>query len=147
MRGSAGNEVGAMGELVAMRYLDLIGVRYLDEREVNHDLRVGHVTVDVKTKERSVTPKPDYDCTAPDYNKEAQLPDWYLFVSLLSDKSKGTQRFRRGWVLGSMLRVEFREQATLWEPGMRDTSNNWDPTIACWNVPVSALKPPKTVTV
>jgi hypothetical protein len=145
MRGRSGNEVGAMGELVAMRYLDLIGVAYRDEGQVNHDLWTAHGTVDVKAKERTVQPQPHYDCTVPDYNAEVQLPDWYLFVSLLSDKSKGTGRFRRGWVLGSMRRAEFHERATMWEPGAADGSNGWEATIKCWNVPVRELRQPKAV--
>lgn len=132
-----------MGELVAMRYLDRIGVLYLDEGKVNHDLRTGHGTMDVKAKERTVEPQPHYDCSVPDYNGEVQLPDWYLFVSLLSDKSSGTGRFKRGWVLGTMRRETFHEQATMWEPGKQDGSNGWEATIKCWNVPVSSLRAPK----
>jgi len=147
MRGRSGNEVGAMGELVAMRYLDLIGVVYRDEGKVNHDLWTAHGTVDVKAKERTVSPQPHYDCTVPDYNAEVQLPDWYLFVSLLSDKSSGTGRFRRGWVLGSMRRTDFHERATMWEPGRNDVSNGWEATIRCWNVPVSELSRPRQVKV
>jgi hypothetical protein len=139
MRGSAGNEVGAMGELVAMRYLDGIKVPYRDETTVDHDLLTGFGTVDVKTKERTVVPQPHYECTVPDYNGEAQQPDWYLFVSLLSDKTGGCGRFKRGWVLGSIRRDKFYGVAKEWVPGTKDSSNGWSASIRCWNVPVSAL--------
>ena len=141
MRGAAGNEVGAMGELVAMRYLDAQGVMYLDEGKVNHDLRTRHGTMDVKTKERTVVPQPHYDCTVPDYVGDAQKPDWYLFVSLLSDGSRGVRRFKRGWVLGTIRREDFYANASEWKPGVRDVSNGWEATIRCWNVPVSVLRP------
>ena len=143
MRGAQGNEVGAMGELVAMRYLDNQSVLYLDEGKVNHDLRTGHGTIDVKTKERSVVPKPHYECSVPNYVGDAQKPDWYLFVSLLSDGSAGCGRFKRGWVLGTIRREKFYELAADRVPGVKDLSNDWDPTIRCWNVPVSALRSPK----
>ena len=143
MRGGQGNEVGAMGELVAMRYLDLIGIGYRDEGQVNHDLWTAYGTVDVKTKERSVAPRMNYDCTVPDYNGDVQQPDMYLFVSLLSDGSAGCGRFLRGWVLGTISREKFYEDATLWRPGTVDLSNQWSATIVCRNVPVSALRPPK----
>jgi hypothetical protein len=143
MRGSEGNEVGAMGEMVAMRYLDMVKVMYLDEGKVNHDLRTAHGTMDVKTKERTVVPQLNYDCTVPDYNGDVQKPDWYLFVSLLSDGSEGCRRFKRGWVLGTIARADFYAQATLWKPQNVDLSNGWKPTITCRNVPVSALRPPK----
>ena len=143
MRGSAGNEVGAMGELVAMRYLDAQGAMYLDEGRVNHDLRTAHGTIDVKTKERTVEPRPHYECTVPDYVGDAQKPDWYLFVSLMSDGSKGCSRFKRAWVLGTIRREQFYRTATEWVPGVTDVSNGWKPTIRCWNVPVSSLRSPR----
>lgn len=141
MRGAQGNEVGAMGELVAMRYLTSVWVPYRDVGLVNHDLTTLHGTVDVKTKERTVTPQPHHDCTVPDYVKGHQRPDLYMFVSLLSDKSEGCGRFLRGWVVGTMPRLLFEQVSTLWKPEMRDGSNGWNPTITCWNVPISALKP------
>jgi hypothetical protein len=142
MRGRQGNEVGCMGELVAMRYLESLSVPYIDAPEVNHDLATQHGTVDVKTKERTVRPKPYYDCTVPDYVKGHQLPDIYLFVSLLSDKSVGCKRFVRAWVLGTISRSRFEEIAVLWTLTRTDPSNNWTPTIAGWNVPVSSLRKP-----
>jgi len=145
MRGSQGNEVGAMGELVAARYLDDLGVLFLDEGKVNHDLLTRHGTMDVKTKERTVVPQPHYDCTVPDYVGDAQKPDWYLFVSLLSDGTEGCGRFKRGWVLGTIRREDFYAKATEWRPENVDVSNGWKPTIRCWNVPVSALRPAKRV--
>ena len=145
MRGAKGNEVGAMGELVAMRYLDAAGVMYLDEGKVNHDLRTAHGTMDVKTKERTVMPQPHYDCTVPDYVGDAQKPDWYVFVSLLSDRGEGCRRFTRAWVLGTIRRDLFYKEASEWSPENVDVSNGWKPTIRCWNVPVSSLRPPKQV--
>jgi hypothetical protein len=142
MRGSKGNEVGAMGELIVMRYLDSLNVPYVDVGVVNHDLATPFGTIDVKTKERTVVPQPHYDCTVPNYVKGHQAPDTYMFVSLFSDKSEGCWRFKRGWVLGSISRLRFEQVAVLWEPDRTDDSNGWSATIACWNVPVSQLKPP-----
>ncbi len=142
MRGAAGNEVGAMGELVAMRYLEQAGVLFRDEPQWEYDVWTPHGTIDVKTKERRVVPLPNYDCTVPKYVEATQHPDWYLFVSLLSDKSRGCHRFKRGWVLGSISHTEFWERARVVEAGDFDESNGWAATIACRNLPVSALRPP-----
>jgi hypothetical protein len=144
MRGAAGNLVGAFGELVAMRYMDMLGVGYVDVAESHRewDLVTVAGTVDVKTKERTVPPAPNFDCTVPAYAQGVALPDWYLFVSLMSDGSKGVERFVRGWVLGSISRLRFDEVAVRWEPGQQDR-NGWSATIACANVPVSSLAPPK----
>ena len=142
MRGAEGNEVGALGELVAMRYFDLIGLGYRDEGQVNHDLWTAFGTIDVKAKERTVVPRLHYECTVPGY-LDAQQPDHYLFVSLFSDKSRGIGRFKRGWVLGSISYEDFHARATAWESGKVDDSNGWAATIDCKNVRVSDLRPPK----
>jgi hypothetical protein len=145
MRGAAGNEVGAMGELVAMRYLEQANVLFRDEPDYDHDIWTPHGTIDVKSKERTVSPQPHYDCTVPEYVEDAQKPDWYLFVSLLSDKSRGCHRFKRGWVLGSISYAEFWERARVVGQGDLDESNGWAATIACRNLPVSALRPPVNI--
>lgn len=143
MRETAANEVGAMGELVTFRYLELIGVQYRDDSTYDHDLVTHAGTVDVKTKERTVVPLPHYDCTVADYNEDWQHPDWYLFVSLLSDKGRtGTDRFSRAWVLGSIHSTRFDQLARRLTPDMTDGDNGWTPTIPCRNVRIDQLNRP-----
>ena len=117
------------------------GVVVEDDPTYDHDLIVAGRTVDVKTKERTVAPELHYDCTVPDYNREFQQPEVYLFVSLLTDRSEGCSRFVRGWVLGSIAAVKFDRIAERWTPQQTDLTNGWRPTIACRNVKVSALNP------
>lgn len=130
-----------MGELVAIRYLTAAGFEVHDDPTYNHDLIVAGRTVDVKTKERTVAPQPHYDCTVPDYNREFQQPEVYLFVSLLTDGTDGCGRFVRSWVLGSIAAVKFDQIAERWTPQQTDLTNGWRPTIACRNVKVSELNP------
>lgn len=145
MRGRPANEVGALGELVSMRFLTAIGVDWTDETVINHDLNSTIGTIDVKTKERTVTPKPHYECTVPQYVKTHQKPDWYAFVSLTApDKSiEGVRRFSQGWMLGFMEVEYFDRLATLWEPGMKDTSNDYEPHIPHYNVFVNECIAPQ----
>lgn len=143
MRGARGNEVGAMGELVAGRYLAAAGIGFVEDSTIDHDLLVAGLTVDVKTKERTVAPLPHYECTVADYNHAVQQPDAYLFVSLLGGPGEGCGRFTRGWILGSMLRTTFEREASSWTPAMVDLDNGWRPTIPCRNVRVEQLSPPK----
>lgn len=143
MRGSRGNEVGAMGELVAFRYLAAAGIPFREDSTVDHDAVVAGLTVDVKTKERTVEPQLWYECSVADYNADVQQPEAYLFVSLLGGPGAGCDRFVRAWVLGSMLRSTFLEVSTRWDPDMVDAGNGWRPTIACRNVRVEQLSPPK----
>lgn len=145
MRGRAGNEVGAMGELVAFRYLSALGVPLVEDSTVDHDAVVAGLTVDVKTKERTVPPLPHYECSVADYNAEQQRPDVYLFVSLLREgpAREGCSRFVRGWVLGTLTRSRLDELGVPWTPSMSDGANGWTPTIPCRNVRVEQLSPPR----
>jgi len=142
MRERAANEVGALGEIVALTYLERLPVEVVDAGEIGHDFVVGGKTVDVKTKERTVAPKPHYECSVPDYLDGVQTPDLYLFVSLLSVGGEGMNRFRRAWVLGTLPHDEFHATATHWTPDMLDPRNGWRATIPVRNVPISALRGP-----
>ena len=142
MRGAAANEVGAVGEMVAMKYLRLCGVDVEDDPEIDGDLWVAGRRVEVKTKERTVAPAQHHDCSAPDYNHDVQTPDWWLFVSLEANKGvPGVRRFWRAWICGAITDVRMRELGKLWVPGEYD-SNGWTATIPVWNVPVSSLVDP-----
>jgi hypothetical protein len=141
MRGVKANEVGATGELVAMTYLRGLGMECRDDPGIEGDLWVEGKRVEVKTKERTVPPKAHHACSAPAYNHEVQVPDWWLFVSLLSDGTEGVGRFRLAWVCGALPDELLRSQGVLWEPGQVD-DNGWSPTIPVWNVPISLLMDP-----
>lgn len=142
MRGTAANEVGALGEIVALNYLQQLNVTIHDAKEITHDLLVNNKTIDVKTKERTVPPKPHYDCSVPHYLNGIQEPDYYLFVSLQSNGQTGINRFTKAWILGTLPNHTFKQQATLWTPQQTDTRNNWKATIPVWNVPISQLNGP-----
>jgi len=142
MRGTAANEVGALGEIVALEYLSQLPVTIEDAQQINHDIIVNGRTIDIKTKERTVKPKPHYECSVPQYLNGIQTPDYYLFVSLLSNGTQSINRFTKAWILGSLPHDAFHQQATLWTPNDTDTRNNWKATIPVWNVPISALTKP-----
>jgi len=144
MRGSEANEVGALGELVAIDYLEGLGIKVTEVGDTRCDLRTPFGTIDVKTKERSVRPLAHYEATVPDYNHDHQIPDYYLFVSLLGTKGiAGVRRFASAYVLGSISRSRFDQLATLWRAGQIDPSNGWKVEIDCWNVAIRDLTPPK----
>jgi len=143
MRGADANEVGAMGEVVALHYLNPLPIEVLDVGQIGHDLEVNGRRVEVKTKERTVAPQPHYECTVPAYVSDVQRPDRYLFVSLQAEQGwTGIDRFRCGWILGTMDREAFVDQAHYVTSQDLDTSNDWRPSIPCWQIPVSALDRP-----
>lgn len=146
MRGMQANQVGALGELVGLEYLIDRGVQVDEVFSTYYDVAFTkdgrRMTMEFKTKERTVAPLPSYDVTVPAYNHDHQRPDYYFFISLESSgKSDDITRFKRAHLLGIISRDEFDRIATHWKPGQVDESNNWNPTIECYNVQVADLRP------
>jgi len=143
MRGKEANLVGAYGEVIVFDHLRSIGLEPKFVHKTTHDIEVAGYTLDVKTKERTVEPKPYYDCTVPAYNHSHQRPNYFVFVSLLSDKSKSKDRFSKGWILGKINYDRLEKSCTKWSAGDIDPDNGWQVTIDCYNISASNLTPVK----
>jgi hypothetical protein len=130
--------VGALGELVAMDYFAARGIEVEDMNLVACDLRTEGGTWDVKTKLRTVDPRPEWPVTVPAYLSGVQLPDWYMFVSITG---KGDQ-LDRAWLLGAIGRRRFEELAEHLPAGWVDPDNGYVVRAACRNLPISALQAP-----
>lgn len=146
MRGMQANQVGALGELVGMRYLRDRLVSFDEVFSTEYDIRLrrhySDKTLEFKTKERTVAPLESYECTVPVYNHAHQRPDYYFFISLQSSgKSDDIRRFQAAHILGMISLQNFEAKATQWNPGDIDTDNNWRPSIQCLNVKVADLSP------
>jgi len=141
MRGKEANLVGAYGEVLVFDHLKSIGLEPKFAHKTTHDIEVSGYTVDVKTKERTVQPKPYYGCTVPAYNHSHQKPDYFIFVSLLSEKSKAKYRFSRGWILGKISYDGLESNSKRWSAGDVDPDNGWVVTIDCYNIPAKSLVP------
>lgn len=137
-------EVGALGELMTMRFFTQHGIVYQDSGLINHDIRADLGTVEVKTKSRNVKPRPHYDCTVPEYVAPHQNPQWYAFCSLLnSHQGRGVWKFKEGWLLGFMEAKEFWDTAVRLDTDYVDPDNEYTPHKAQWNVKVSDLITPQ----
>lgn len=147
MRGLNARVVGAIGELVALEYLEAIGVgSVVDVPDTRYDLATPFGTIDVKTKDRTVRVRHDYECSVAEYHFAHQIPDWYLFVNLVRDRGvEGVERFVEAEVLGTISRRDFEDRAILWRHGDVDPRNGWVVTETCYNVRVDQLKPPRAV--
>lgn len=144
MRGKRANEVGCMGELVVMRYFNMCDAKYADTPNSNHNIQTEYGVFNVKAKERTVVPQKHYECSVQKSKSTAQLPDWYIFVSLMCNKdAKGCGRFTRAWVLGTIMAEDFYATAKVVHPGGEDISNGWAAKIPCYNIPISSLRPPR----
>ena len=98
----------------------------------DYDIIYKNTKVDVKTKERTVAPKPYYECSVADFNTK-QHCDEYAFVSVLNT-------MEAAWYLGKISKVDFYKTATFHEKGEIDPDNNFVFKADCYNISISELK-------
>jgi len=110
-RGEIANFVGCMGEVIVERWLRRRGFDCKTVGEISHDMEMHDngelIMFDVKTKDRTVAPRPDYEATVPRYVYEKQNPHAYVFVSLKRDRDKGPRAFTEAHIVGAISRDEF----------------------------------------
>lgn len=137
------NIVGCIGEVVFEKLLSHFGIEFEDCRDgTEHDYRIGDITVDVKTKDRTVPPRSWFENSVPLYNHEHQRPHFYYFVSLLRDQGIGHAnpgRYTRAYLLGGIDLETLDREGTTWETGQTDPSNGTTFWTACINVSMAQL--------
>ena len=143
-RKQAGNLVGALGDIVFEHFLRGHGIPFASRYTTTDDLEIFGATADVKTKDRTVTPEPHHECSAPPYNHEPQRPDFHVFVSLYRDRdptTAGLARLSHACLLGwpSIRQVD---DGRRWEAGDVDPENGTRFWTACLNIAVRDLRPP-----
>ena len=146
-RGFKANQVGCLGEVVFEAYMKARGQEVISElEETTHDYQLGNgMTVDVKTKDRTVVPQADYDCSVPLYNHSHQRPDYFFFVSLLRERGNNTEdisRWREAYICGVISYSSMNEKGVEWEKGQTDPRNGTTFWTSCLNIPVGELSHP-----
>ncbi len=145
-RAREANQVGCLGEIIAECWMKKNGIKYIPQLEATtHDYIVNNsLTIDVKTKDRTVIPRVDYDNTAPLYNHSHQRPDYFLFVSLKRDKnekSKDIRRFSHAYIVGSISYNELDRIGIPFLKGERDWRNGTKFWTDCLNTEMWQLIP------
>ena len=97
----------------------------------DYDIIYNGIKVDVKTKERTVPPKPYYECSVADFNTRQDC-DEYAFVSVLNN-------MKEAWYLGKIGKSDFYKIATFHKKGEVDPANDFTFKADCYNIPVSKL--------
>lgn len=147
-RGRHANLVGALGEVMFEHWLSLKGCWFVFDSLTTHDYRVGpkQVTVEVKTKDRTVPPRPSFDATIPLYNADHQHPDWYVFISLLraSNIDDPVRRYTTAYLVGCYPADRFRS-GKIWRAGDVDPANGTKFWTDCINRPISQLLDLETI--
>tara|TARA_R110002020_G_scaffold132467_1_gene295821 strand:- start:28 stop:504 length:477 start_codon:yes stop_codon:yes gene_type:complete len=122
-----GNLAGFIGEQIA---LECLGGEWHNTYSYDIILPDGK-KVDVKTKQTSVKPLPEYDCSIAKFNTKQEC-DMYAFVRVKNDLTIG-------WYLGSMDKKEYFKKAIFMKKGYVDPSNNFTVRADCYNMKIEEL--------
>ena len=135
IRKGEGALVAYFGEEVAKHVLGGEIKDTYDYDLVYHNPCSGHFTVDVKTKERTVAPQLNYNCTVADFNPNQDC-DEYVFVSVMKDLSYA-------WYLGKIDKSEFYQKARFYKEGDYDPESpprkSFYFRADCYNIPIREL--------
>lgn len=142
------NGIGCLGEVLAEYWMEINGISYTSDLDKKtHDYIVGNnLKIDVKSKDRTVAPKFDYDNSAPLYNHQHQRPDYFLFISLernKSNNSKDIRRFHTAYILGSISYEELDRVGIPFLKNEADWRNGTTFWTDCLNVEMWQLVPVK----
>ena len=143
-RGFNANQVGSLGEVVFEEFLKFKKIKFSDQRNLTtHDYLINEtITVDVKTKDRTVRPLGFFDNSVPIYNHQHQRPHYYYFISLLRnklDKSTNISRFKHAFILGATNILTLEKIGKKWRAGEIDNSNGTKFWTDCINIKVNQL--------
>jgi len=146
-RGFKANQAGCLGEVIFEAYMKARKQDVLSELEcTTHDYRLSNsLTVDVKTKDRTVVARADYDCSVPLYNHSHQRPDYFFFVSLVRDKGNNSEdisRYKDAYICGVMSFFNMNDKGVVWKKGQTDPRNGTTFWTDCLNVQVDQLEHP-----
>jgi len=88
--------------------------------------------LEIKTKERTVPPSLDFDCSVNRLNG-VQDADYYIFTSVLNT-------YKKGWVIGYIKTKTFWEESTFYPKGTVDDSNGFKFHCDTYNMPYRNLR-------
>lgn len=145
-RKNEANEIGCLGEVIAERWMKYHNIPFKAELEkTTHDyILTNGLTIDVKTKDRTVRPKSDYDNSAPLYNHSHQKPDYFLFISLERNKDNKINditKFHTAYILGAISYTELDKIGIPFLEGEKDWRNGTKFWTDCLNVEMWQLIP------
>ncbi len=143
-RKNEANQVGYLGEVIFEEFLKNKNIIFKDERDkTTHDYIINEsLTLDLKTKDRTVRPLRHFDNSVPMYNHQHQRPRYYYFISLLRDqskKSKQIDRFSHAFIMGGIGIKTLDQIGKRWYKDQVDPSNGTKFWTDCINVSMSQL--------
>ena len=122
---------GCLGEVVVANYLSADYITTYD-----FDLMHNGKKIEVKTKVRTVLPKPFYEVSIANYNTK-QLCDYYVFVSLYVPNKDEYPTIAH--IVGYFPKDDYISQSNFLKKGDIDTRNNYTVRADCWNMAIKDL--------
>lgn len=126
MRGKQANFIGALGEIAFQQFLDDNLILWQDDRRnTRNDFVIyDKATVEVKTRDRTVYPKPNYECGVMGYNHKHQQADYFAFMS--TERSKESTVPHYVHFLGACNLAQLKRYGRRMQKGHIDPSNNME---------------------
>ncbi|MGO4998792.1 hypothetical protein [Oceanisphaera sp. W20_SRM_FM3] len=142
------NNIGCLGEVIAEHWMRENGIKFTPAlKETTHDYIVNdNLTIEVKTKDRTVPPREYFDNSTPLYNHTHQKPDYFLFVSLERNKNNASGNiidFHSAYLVGSIGYEELDSIGIIYKKNEVDNSNGIKFWTDCLNIKMSQLIPIK----
>lgn len=126
-----GNVAGRYGELL---FQELFGGSIADHYD--YDIAYNGLSIDVKTKRRTVKAKGHYEASIADFNPD-QSADLYYFMSVRCGEVDNPYRFVD--LMGYITPERYHEKATFHEKGEKDPANGFTFSADCWNLKYNRL--------
>ncbi len=116
-KGERATWCGAVGQAIFERAMEEAAVPFTITSVKEQDYLVPAGRLEVKTKERAVAPRPEYEASVYEYNQAWQQPDWLGFVSLKfapgysKDSAASLEKYEAGYVVGCIEHQRFMAKA------------------------------------
>jgi len=134
LRKGEGTLIGSIGELAIKQVYPY----WNHSNTFDYDFEYDGIKIDIKTKDRTVPPRLNYEASISNYNI-TQKCDVYMFVSVLRNKSKNNL-FEKAYIMGLYMKEDYMRDATFLKKGSIDPSNNWKVGCDCYNLEYSRLE-------
>lgn len=138
------NKIGCLGEVVAEEWMKRNKITFKSAlEETTHDYLINdRLTIDVKTKDRTVAPRIDFDNSTPLYNHNHQKPNYFLFVSLQREKNKkgnDIRNYHTAYIVGAISYEELNKIGIIFYKNEVDPRNKTKFWTDCINIQMSQL--------
>lgn len=150
-RGKDANMVGTLGELAAEKWMRDNNIDFIPIFNTTHDYLIKrkngiYYSLEIKTKDRTAPPAPNFVATTPLYNHNHQRAHFFLFISLERKKEENNiSNFHTAYIVGVASYKEIKKIGEIKKKGERDGNNNMEIKFDCINIELQKLSPPEAL--